>query len=103
MARLGFHALPPPTDEDVEAIAARVVARVRRLLESRDGDAVDDEPDSLAHAQAEAVQLPMSLAERVPRTYGSRRRCALLDGFSLQRSPRPHRARAGLLTVLPPS
>ena len=35
----------------------------RGLLARRDGDAVDDEPDALAYAQAEAVQLPMSLAE----------------------------------------
>ena len=78
---LGFHPLPPPTDEDVEEIAARVVGRIRRLLESRDGDAVDDEPDALAHAQAEAVQLP--LAEPPPRTSTSRCRCAFIDGFSL--------------------
>ena len=80
---LGFHALPPPTDGDVEQITARIVGRIRRLLESRDGEAVDDEPDALAHAQAEAVQLPMSLAERPPRTSGSRHRCAFIDGFSL--------------------
>jgi len=80
---LGFHPLPPPTDEDVEEIAARIVDKIRRLLARRDGDAVDDEPDALTYAQAEAVQLPMSLAEPPPRTSGSRRRCAFIDGFSL--------------------
>jgi hypothetical protein len=80
---LGFHALRPPTDEDVEQITARIVARISRLLARRDGEAVDDEPDALAHAQAEAVQLPMSLAEAPPRTSASRRRCAFIDGFSL--------------------
>lgn len=82
---LGFHALPPPTDEDVEQITARIVARISRLLAHCDGEAVDDEPDALALAQAqsEAVQLPMSLAEPPPRTSASRRRCAFIDGFSL--------------------
>jgi hypothetical protein len=80
---LGFHPLPPPTDADVEDIAARIVGKIRRLLARRDGDAVDDEPDALAYAQAEAVQLPMSLAELPPRTSASRRRCAFIDGFSL--------------------
>jgi len=42
-----------------------------------------NEPDALTYAQAEAVQLPMSLAEPPPRTSGSRRRCAFIDGFSL--------------------
>ncbi|MBA3455759.1 MAG: transposase, partial [Deltaproteobacteria bacterium] len=59
------------------------MARVRRLLARHDGDAADDEPDALAYAQAEAVQLPMSLAEHAPRTSASRRRCAFIDGFSL--------------------
>ena len=44
---------------------------------------MDDEPDALAYAQAEAVQLPMALAEPLPRTSGARRRCAFIDGFSL--------------------
>jgi hypothetical protein len=42
-----------------------------------------DEPDVLADAQADAAQVPMSLAEPVPRTSGSRRRCAFIDGFSI--------------------
>ena len=83
---LGYHPLPPPTDEDVEQIATRIVGKVRRLLARRDGDAVDDEPCALADAQAEAVQLPMSLAEPTARTSGTpgpRRRTAFIDGFSL--------------------
>ncbi len=78
---LGFHALPPPTDEDVEQITARLVARISRLVALRNGDALDDEPDALPDAQAEAAQLPMSLAEPPPRTAASRRRCAFSDGF----------------------
>jgi hypothetical protein len=80
-----FHALPPPTDEDVRAITARVVRRVARLIAGRDADpAADDEPDPLANARAEAVQLPMPLGERpaLP-TRTARHRCAFIDGFSL--------------------
>ena len=80
---LEYHALPPPTDEDVAKIGARIVDKIGRLLARRDGDAVDDEPDALDSAHAEAVQLPMSLAvEPSPRT-GSRRRCSWIEGFSL--------------------
>ena len=80
-----FHPLPPPTDEDVEVLAVRIVRRVARLLARRDADAaIDDELDALDHAQAEAVQLPMTFAEpRSQISTTSRRRCALVDGFSL--------------------
>jgi len=75
------------------------VAKIRGLLARRDGDAVDDEPDALAYAQAEAVQLPMSLAELPRRASASRRRTAFIDGFSLHAdtsvdADRPTRARA---------
>ncbi len=80
---LGYHPLPPPTDADVEQITARIVTQVRRLLARRDDEGVDDEPDALADAQAEATQRPMALAEPAPRTSASRRRCAFLEGFSL--------------------
>ncbi len=62
------------------------MGRIRRLLARRDGAAVDDEPDALADAQAEAVQLPMSLTE--PRHEPPRRgrRCAFIEGFSKPRT-----------------
>ncbi len=34
---LGFHPLPPPADEDVEEIAARIVGKIRRLTARPDG------------------------------------------------------------------
>jgi len=82
---VNFHPLPPPTDEDVEGLAVRIVHHVARLLARRDADAaVDDALDALDHAQAEAVQLPMTLSEPRPQTRtSSRRRCTLVDGFSL--------------------
>ena len=79
-----FHPLPPPTDEDVEVLAVRIVRRVARLLARRDADAtIDDELDALDHAQAEAVQLPMFAQPKSQISTTSRRRCALVDGFSL--------------------
>ena len=56
------------------SLNARIVAKIRSLLARRDGDAVDDEPDALAYAQAEAVQLPMSPTE--PRREPARRAAA---------------------------
>ena len=90
---VAFHPLPPPTDEDVEVLAVRIVRRVVRLLARRDADAaVDDGLDGLDQAQAQAVQLPMTLSEPRPGTTttptSTRRRCALVDGFSLQPTPR---------------
>ena len=79
-----FYPLPPPTDEDVEVLAVRIVRRVARLLARRDADAtIDDELDALDHAQAEAVQLPMFAQPKSQISTTSRRRCALVDGFSL--------------------
>jgi len=83
---LAFHHLPPPTDDDVAMLAARVVRRTARILARHDATACDDEPpDALAHAQADAVQLPLALsschAELAPPP--RRSLCAFVDGFSL--------------------
>ena len=81
---LEFHALPPPTDEDVNVLAVRIARRVARVLARRDGDAVcDDAAGALDLAQAEAVQLPMSSVAAGPPSRSSRRRCAFVDGYSL--------------------
>jgi hypothetical protein len=85
---VAFHPLPPPTDDDVEALAARVVRRTARILARRDADDADrsgdGEPDALAHAQAEAVQTPLALAEPEREAPRARRRlCAFVEGFSL--------------------
>jgi hypothetical protein len=99
---LGFHPLPPPTDEDIEAIAVRIVRRAARLVARRDdGSVADDEHDALAHAQAESAQLPMALADPPPRTPTStRRRCALVDGFSLHANTSVDAADRGALERL---
>ena len=81
-----FHPLPPPTDDDVLAITMRIVRGVARLLQRRgdaDGDA--DAPDALDQARAEALKLPVSSgpSARIPITTSTRRRAAIVDGFSL--------------------
>jgi len=82
-----FHPLPPPTDDEVLAITMRIVRGVARLLDRRDepdaGD--DDEPDALDLARAEALKLPLpsSPTSRTPITTSTRRRAAIVDGFSL--------------------
>jgi len=96
-----FHPLPPPTDDDVLAITMRIVRRVNHLLERRDprdaGD--DDEPDALDQARAEAVQLPLSSepSSRTSVATSTRRRAAIVDGFSLHANTSVDAAdRAGL-------
>jgi hypothetical protein len=84
--RVSFRPLPPPTDEDIAALAARIARRTTRIVARHDDAADDDEPpDALALAQADAIQLPLALqhrhAELAPKP--SRSLCALVDGFSL--------------------
>lgn len=80
-----FHPLPPPTDEEVEAITVRIVRRVTRMLARRDeANAGDDEIDALDQAQAESMQVPLMPPERgAPPTTSTRRRTWLVEGFSL--------------------
>jgi hypothetical protein len=60
------------------------VRRVARLLRTRDADATDPpELDDLVHAQTEAVQLPRVTRMPSPPRASTRRRAALVDGFSL--------------------
>ncbi|MBA3822109.1 MAG: transposase zinc-binding domain-containing protein, partial [Deltaproteobacteria bacterium] len=84
--RMHFHRLPPPTDDDIATLAARIVRRTARILARRDAAAYDDEPpDALAHAQADAVQVPLALPidEPEPGARSRRSLCAFVDGFSL--------------------
>jgi hypothetical protein len=80
------HLLPPPTDEDIAQLAARIARRTVRIVARHDAAAGDDEPpDALALAQADAIQLPLALHHRHAELAAkpSRSLCALVDGFSL--------------------
>lgn len=95
--RVDFHRLPPLTDDDVATLAARIVRRTARILARRDAAACDDEPpDVLAHAQADAVQVPLALPvdEREPGTPSQRALCALFTAWSPAHAVSPRRWRA---------
>jgi len=86
-----FHRLPPPTDDDVERLAARVVRRTVRIFGRRDAAlAGDPELDALDHAVVEAVQ-PSALAEPATDLRRARRRCAFRGRLL---APRRHRRRS---------
>ena len=76
-----FHRLPPPSDEDVELLLARIAGRVLALIVDDDSDAGDD-GDLQLWAQADASQPPLF---HVPLDADERKRprCAFVDGFSL--------------------
>lgn len=83
---VAFHPLPPPTDDEIAALAARIARRTARIFDHHDATAGDDEPpDALARAQADAAQLPLALSSRHAELALPTRRslCAVVDGFSL--------------------
>lgn len=73
--------LPPPTDEEVEAVVRRVVRQVRAPFEDAQADAGWEDEEELAKLQAEAVQQRLGLEGDAPRP--KRRRVAVAQGFSL--------------------
>jgi hypothetical protein len=75
---LAFHPLPPPTDDDVHAVAARIARRVSAALADADADA--DDPATSDLAAALQPLLPR-VADDPPRP--ARSRTAVVDGFSL--------------------
>jgi hypothetical protein len=82
------HRLPPPADDDLAALAARLVRRIRAVLARRDGDAATDgePPAALALARADAVQMPLALAAPAEARAAAIRHArlyAFVDGFSL--------------------
>jgi hypothetical protein len=71
--------LPPPGQEEVEAVLARVVKQVSRAFEAEDSCWPEDGFEKL---QAEGAQLRLTLTD-VPERERSRRRVAVGQGFSL--------------------
>ncbi|MBK8481828.1 MAG: transposase [Proteobacteria bacterium] len=83
---LGFAQLPPPRDDEVEALLRRIGDRIEALVQQQCADAIDDDdPDALQHSLAEATQAPRRHpwqthpAPQPP----ARPRCFALDGYSL--------------------
>jgi len=91
--RLVFAPLPPPAEDDVAALAARIALRLgaiaRRHREQREPkDALpDDEEACVLSSAAEAVQLPLPATSDLPADHsggtGNKPLCARVDGFSL--------------------
>jgi hypothetical protein len=78
-----FVSLPPPEDEDVEAILRRVIRRTARVLAAYDEESEDE---ALAALQAAEVERRV----RYPHPFPHVRRSAFLEGFSLHAGVRIH-------------
>jgi len=96
-----FVSLPPPKDEDVEAILRRVIRRTARVLADYDEESEDE---ALAALQAAEVGRRI----RYPDPFPHVRRSAFLEGFSLHAGVRIHendrdgRERLGRYVLRPP-
>ena len=94
---LTFHPLPPPSDDDVLAVATRTASRVLKKITAMEDDLVDDpdEAGALSAALKDAVSPPilrrLSLMSRMQQAgdtsfeHPSRgdQRCAMVQGFSV--------------------
>jgi hypothetical protein len=78
-----FVPLPPPEDEDVEAILRRVIRRAVKILADYDEEFEDDALAALQAAEAERWL-------RYPDPFPHVRRSAFLEGFSLHAGVRIH-------------
>jgi hypothetical protein len=91
--------LPPPDDEEVEALLKAVVARTLRLLRKR-GLLDDDAVSATAHEDTLAASLSHPLPFHVHPHPRNKRRCALVEGFSLHANTAVHEHdRQGLFTL----
>jgi hypothetical protein len=75
--------LPPPEDEDVEAILRRVIRRTVKILAAYDEEFEDDALAALQAAEADRRL-------RYPDPFPHVRRSAFLEGFSLHAGVRIH-------------
>ena len=81
--------LAPPTDEEVEALLRKIIARVRRLVERRGRSEADEDPsDQLTAAYAIASRSParrsIAVDDEPPLL------CARIEGFSLHAGTAVH-------------
>ena len=77
-----FVPLPPPTDDDVAGVCARVVRRIHRLVDGDDRD--DDDDDGTGALLADAARSPMgTLPFAMPPPPLAKRLTASIDDFTL--------------------
>ena len=84
-----FHPLPPPDDDEVEALLLTVATRTVRLMKKRgllDEDAFPLGAHELTLAASLQHRLPFASGQSPPR----KRRCAFLEGFSLHANTHVH-------------
>lgn len=84
-----FQPLPPPDDDEVEALLTTVATRTVRLMKKR--GLLDD---AVVPEGAHDATLAASLQHRLPFPAGAppprKRRCAFLEGFSLHANTQVH-------------
>lgn len=94
---LTFHPLPPPSDDDVRAVATRTASRVLKKIAAMDYDLADDpdEAGALSAALMDAVSPPvlrrLSLMSRMQQDCDTAfehpargdQRCAMVQGYSV--------------------
>ena len=80
-----FVAIPPPRDDEVEAILRRIVRRAAKALVGLEED-LGCEADALAALQAAKVERRI----RYPDPFPHARRSAFVEGFSLHAGVRIH-------------
>ena len=87
---VSFHAVPAPTDAEVEELCAKVAVRVTRLLRKRgflDGEREEEAGDMLSRLQAASVQAGRTRSAGEP---PRRRRCAAVEGYSVHADTHLH-------------
>jgi hypothetical protein len=90
-AEAHFHALPPPTQQEVERLLVQVRTRVLRLLEKRGALPAEGPEDALQALQAASLQQRLGWPEvEVKAPPRKQPRCAQLEGFSLHANTHLH-------------
>jgi hypothetical protein len=85
-----FALLPPPTDDEVEALLRKVVKKVLKLAHARYPEGLPYAADAQAALAAASVQTRLPLGDVEPPHPRTGRRCAFLEGFSLHADTQVH-------------
>lgn len=80
-----FAPLPPPEDAEVEVLLRKVAKKVVKLARAAYPDGLPHAEDALAGLSAASTQTRLPLGDEEKTWPGKERRCAFLEGFSLQR------------------